>query len=312
MILIWGLPEDTPIARVQDALTRRGVATFFLDERAVMDTQITFSAADASEGMLRSGHALIDLAGITSVYQRPYGVDRIPALQEHPRGDAAWQHAEALAAAMACWLETTRALVVNVPSSMASNGSKPYQAQVIAAHGLRVPATLVTTDAAAVLEFLEYHREVVYKSTSGVRSIVSRLTAEKLDRLDLLRWCPTQFQEYVPGIDHRVHVVGDDVFACSISSQAVDYRYAARVGSSVELKACDIPLDLSETCRRLARTLGLTVAGIDLRLHPDRGWYCFEVNPSPAFTYFENDTGLEIGEAIARLLISRDHAQTWR
>lgn len=303
MILLWGLPGDTPIARVQEALTRRGCASFFLDERATLETTVALSTADASAGVLRTRRAVLDLADITAVYQRPYGIDRIPALAGAPRDGAAWRHGEAVTDALSSWLETTPALVVNAPSAMASNGSKPYQAQIIAAHGLRVPETLVTTDACAVRDFHLRHGDLVYKSVSGIRSIVSRLSPEKLDRLDLIRWCPTQFQEYVSGDDYRVHIVGEEVFACRIASQADDYRYAARQGGDADITACDVPADLAETCRRLARTLGLAVAGIDLRLHPDRGWYCFEVNPSPAFTYFEDEAGQEIGEAVARLLM---------
>lgn len=302
MILLWGLPGDTPIARVQDALIRQGHASFFLDEQAILETTVTLSAADASEGVLRTDRAMVDLADITAVYQRPYGIDRVPALTGEPRDSAAWQHATAMTDALTCWLETTPALVVNALSAMASNGSKPYQARIITGHGLRVPETLVTTDPGAVQDFRHRHGDLVYKSVSGIRSIVSRLGSEKLDQLDAVRWCPTQFQEYVAGDDYRVHVVGNEIFACHIASQADDYRYAGRQGGDVDITACDIPANLAETCRRLARTLDLAVAGIDLRLHPERGWYCFEVNPSPAFTYFEDATGQEIGEAIARLL----------
>jgi len=61
---------------------------------------------------------------------------------------------------------------------MASNGSKPYQAQVISALGLRGPDTLVTTDADAAREFLDRYGEVIYKSTSGGvhRKLASWLT----------------------------------------------------------------------------------------------------------------------------------------
>jgi len=38
-------------------------------------------------------------------------------------------------------------------------------------------------------------------------------------------WCPTQFQRYIAGREHRVHVVGDEVFACEVHSDADDYRY---------------------------------------------------------------------------------------
>jgi D-alanine-D-alanine ligase-like ATP-grasp enzyme len=31
-------------------------------------------------------------------------------------------------------------------------------------------------------------------------------------------------------------------------------------------------------------------------------WYCFEINPSPGFTYYQNATGAPIDAAIAKLL----------
>jgi hypothetical protein len=204
MILLWGMPGDEPIANVQRALARKGSPTLFLDERETLDTHIELDPAEAREGILSTRCALIELASVAAVYQRPYGFDRIPALEGHVRGDPVWQHAQTLQETISSWLEITPALVVNTSGSMASNGSKPYQAQIIAAHGLSVPETLITTDAQAPREFLGRHGEVIYKSISGIRSIVSRLTSDKLDRLDLLHWCPTQFQEYIAGDDYRV------------------------------------------------------------------------------------------------------------
>ena len=52
---------------------------------------------------------------------------------------------------------------------------KPYQALVISGTGLRVPPTLVTSDPAAARAFHAEHGEVIYKSASGIRSIVRRL-----------------------------------------------------------------------------------------------------------------------------------------
>jgi hypothetical protein len=43
-------------------------------------------------------------------------------------------------------------------------------------------------------------------------------------------------------------------------------------------------------------------SGIDLKITPDDEVYCFEVNPSPAFSYYESNTGQPISAAIARAL----------
>jgi hypothetical protein len=49
--------------------------------------------------------------------------------------------------------------------------------------------------------------------------------------------------------------------------------------------------------------MGLLVAGIDLRCTPEGQWFCFEVNPSPAFTYYQAVTHQPVDEAIAQLLV---------
>jgi len=85
-------------------------------------------------------------------------------------------------------------------------------------------------------------------------------------------------------------------------SDGVDYGYAARDGSAVVIQAVVIPDELAERCLSLARTCGLVVCGIDLRLAPGGRWYCFEVNPSPGFTYYQASTGHAIDRAIARVL----------
>jgi D-alanine-D-alanine ligase-like ATP-grasp enzyme len=53
----------------------------------------------------------------------------------------------------------------------------------------------------------------------------------------------------------------------------------------------------------MSADMRLLVAGVDLRLTPDGGWTCFEVNPSPGFLYYESATGQPITEAVADLLL---------
>jgi glutathione synthase/RimK-type ligase-like ATP-grasp enzyme len=192
-------------------------------------------------------------------------------------------------------------LVLNRPSAMEPNHSKPYQAEQIRESGFRVPDTLITNHPQAALAFWQHHGDVIYKSISGVRSQVSRLKPEHSVRLDDLVWCPTQFQQYVSGQDYRVHVVGEHIFACEVSSGADDYRYAD-ISESPILQAGYLPPNVRQRCRALALSLNLPLAGIDLRQTPQDEWYCFEVNPSPGFTYYQDATGQPISCAIAQLL----------
>jgi len=138
--------------------------------------------------------------------------------------------------ALISWCELTPALVVNRPAAMSSNESKPYQAGLIAAAGLRIPDTLITNDPEQAEAFWAEHRDVIYKSCSGVSSVVQRFNPADRERLRKLRWCPTQFQRRIAGVDYRVHVVGEEIFACRIESGADDYRY----DSGAKVVACTL------------------------------------------------------------------------
>ena len=150
---------------------------------------------------------------------------------------------------------------------------------------------------------------VPFGSISGVRSIVSRLTEQRCGNLAEVANCPTQFQQYIPGVDVRVHVAGDAIFATEITSPADDYRYASRAGVGFGMAAATLPPDLEDRCRAMVRGMGLRLAGIDFRRTPTGEWYCLEVNPSPGFTFFEAGTGQPIAAAVANLLVALDRTR---
>ena len=162
---------------------------------------------------------------------------------------------------------------------------------MIREHGFLAPETLITNDPDSVREFRAKHGRVIYKSISAVRSIVQELSDEDEERLDRIRWCPTQFQAFVEGTNLRVHTVGGEAFATAVRSEATDYWYAARqAGEPAELREMTLSSELSEKCLRLSQALELEFAGIDLKVTPQDDVYCFEVNPSPAYSYYGVNT----------------------
>ena len=192
---------------------------------------------------------------------------------------------------------------VNPIQSMGPNSSKPFQLEAIRSAGFQVPATLVTTDVADVEEFWAEHHSVIYKSVSSIRSHVTMLKPVDSQRLKSVEWCPTQFQQYIPGKDVRVHVVVDELFATEVVSDAVDYRYAeAENVAEPVLREVNLPHEVANRCIEMSRKMALPFAGVDLRVTPDGQWFCFEVNPSPGFSYYESATGQPIAAAVARLL----------
>ena len=289
MILVWGTPKDPPVAAVLSALTRTGREAFLLDQDDKGDFAFEPGVCGRSGSILSTGVGTIDLAEVTAAYIRPFATAGSPVERE-------------LSAELLGWCDVASACIVNRPEAMASNNSKPYQAALIHASGFAVPKTIVTNDSGALAAFAERHGPLIYKSASGVRSIVARYDPRDGSRLGDLATCPTQFQQWIAGTDVRVHVVGDEVFACEVRSTAIDYRYPDNEAERPRLTACTLPVGIAQRCRELAAALGLAFAGIDLRRTDQGEWVCFEVNPSPAFTYYEDATGLPIAAALAELL----------
>ena len=176
---------------------------------------------------------------------------------------------------------------------------------LIQVHGFLTPRTLVTTDPAAARSFIETERNAIYKSVSGIRSVVARISSCDVPDLRDVANCPTQFQQYGKGYDVRVHVISNRTICTKVLSEASDYRYAHRSGADVKLEPMEIDAALAARCVQMTRAMGLDFAGIDFRVTPANEWYCLEVNPSPGFTFYEAATGQPISKSVANLLFSR-------
>lgn len=306
MILLCGIPSETPLALVADRLETMGTPYRMLSQRRCLDSTIEFAVDSAISGRLVLDGETIPLEQCTGIYLRIMDDAALPEIRDEPPESPRRAKARAWHEALNTWCEIAPGRVVNRSSTMGSNASKPYQSQVIMSQGFRIPETLVTSDPEAVAEFRARHGRVVFKSMSGVRSIVRELDDDDLRRLDAIRWCPVQFQAFVPGENVRVHVVGEEIFATAIRSEATDYRYAQRqVGEAAELVPTTLDDESAEHCVALARALDLPFAGIDLKITPEGDAYCFEVNPSPGYSYYEQSTGQEISLAVARHLRGR-------
>lgn len=307
MVLLCGIPTESPLLLVRDRLDDMGTPFLVLSQRRFAEIPFRFRISDGCV----TGEIVIDrrtypLEDFFGVYTRLMDFRSLPEVSGDPAGSARRALAHDWHDAVSRWLEVSPARVVNRSAPMGSNASKPFQAQAVTRRGLLTPDTLVTNDPDLARAFIREHGRVVYKSISGVRSIVREVDAEDLARLDRIRSCPVQFQAYVDGRNVRVHTVGTEVFATGITTDATDYRYAHRQhGQAAALEALEISDDLAAQCLALAQDLELPLAGIDLKLTPQGEVYCFEVNPSPAYSYYESQTGQPISAAIARYLAGR-------
>lgn len=306
MILLTGIPTEPPLRLVIEACERQNIpyALFNQREAHVSDLMLEIDG-DALDGLIRLREKDYRLSDFAGVYVRLMDQRHLPEIQAesiYALDRRAQDKSLQLHELFLTWLEVSSARVMNRPRDMMSNGSKPYQAQLIAESGFCIPPSCITNDPAVVRQFRQEHGRVVFKSTSSVRSIVQELTGVWVAGIDRIRFLPTQFQALIDGVDVRVHVVGDTIFPTEIRSQAVDYRYAARDDLETEMVPVTLEPAIEEACLDLSRRLKLPLCGIDLMRTPAGEYYCFEVNPSPGFSYFQENSGQDIAGAIARYL----------
>jgi hypothetical protein len=206
-------------------------------------------------GYIASPSWKLNLEDLTSVFVHYSPVDeRIP--RQHLESKIASAARAECDAALVALLDCLPCPVANRPEASLSTRSKPFQALHIRRCGLLTPRTLITTDPDEASQFYEEcGKRVIFKSISRVPSIVRMMEDEDLDRLPILRHGPTQFQEFVPGVNIRVHTVGDQLIATRIHSEAVDYRYSQLGRHSLEMQPTILPSNVAEACLRIASLL---------------------------------------------------------
>jgi len=106
-------------------------------------------------------------------------------------------------------------------------------------------------------------------------------------------------QEYVdthPGEDLRVFVVGDRVLG-AMKRSASDGSFKANITRGGVGENYPLTPEIEDLALRVARSLDLQIAGVDLLFGQD-GFLVCEANSAPGFEGFERATGIDVAGAI--------------
>jgi|SRR5690348_8063648 len=308
-VLICGIPSEPTLASVICRLARMRVPFAVINQRQFAGYRMTLRFQLAHlRGRLQTPNGSYDLHRFRSAFLRTMDYRYLPELEHAVPTCRLMRQAVRLHETLNAWANLAALAVLNRPIAMTSNGSKPYQLQLLRSNGFLVPATLVTDEPDLVREFARRHCKVIYKSISSNRSIVRLLSKHDLKRLSDIRSCPTQFQQYIPGFDLRIHTIGSKWVGTAAHTAAVDYRYAQRDGLAVKFERFDGLRDVGKRCIRMAQILGLGLAGFDFRIAGSGEAYCLEVNPMPAFEYYEAQSGQPISLIVAEFLAGRQES----
>jgi glutathione synthase/RimK-type ligase-like ATP-grasp enzyme len=217
-------------------------------------------------------------------------------------------HSELHHALGAAWQMMT-CLWMNHPNSVQLASYKFEQLSRARSFNFATPDTVVTNSVEAARAFVERHGGTcVYKllTASAVAmytrpektGMVSRgfscpttiVSARELSARGSLGGAPCQFQELIDKRrEFRVTVIGDQVFAVRLelrepSRSEPDWR---RLWTRETTKVVTLPSAVSDGCRAIAGSYGLTFAAIDLVESQDGTLFFLELNPIGQYLYLE-------------------------
>ncbi|WP_293103184.1 hypothetical protein [Moorena sp. SIO3I6] len=200
--------------------------------------------------------------------------------------------------------------------------NKQLQLQVAREVGLITPRTLSTNNPEAVKQFASECQDqgIVTKMLSsfaiygeqGQEQVVftNPVTAEDLEHVEGLRFCPMTFQEKVPkALELRTTIVGHRIFTAAVDSQSLegstfDWRKEGRALVK-SWKAYDFPEEVEKKLLKLMAYFGLNYGAIDIILTPDGRYVFLEVNPVGEFFWLETfSPHFPISQAIAEILLT--------
>lgn len=269
-----------------------------------LDTTLTVALDGAGWSgslVIEANGKVLDWRRIRSVWwRRPRGFGLSAALTEAERVFAEAELAAATGGVWAC----VEAYWMSRPEAIRGAGYKVEQLRRAAALGFEVPRTLLTTDPAAVRDFAASCGTVVYKVLTDPHvggGVVLTTVLDPDADLSSVRNVPGLFQELVPKrVEHRVTVIGDEVFVASVLSPAVDWRSSQparwRVGR--------LPDEVLERCVALVRSYGLEFSALDLIETPDGRHVFLENNPNGQFLFVqERLPQLRMADCLAARLV---------
>lgn len=283
--------------------------------------RISIKAKDSSlEGFIYTERfGLQRLSDFRSIYYRPHEPPGIPS---EVLGNESKKYIEEQSLAGLHYLiDSFTGFCVSKPSFIRSATSKTLQMKLAQKLGIRVPNTLITSDPKEFYEFYEKNnREVIAKNliNEGVVQemagfiYANKLSEESLKYIDLLRFCPAIFQEYIQKeLELRVTVIGREVFPVEIDSQSreetkIDWR-KYNLKNPPPHRLHKLPRKMERALCSMLDYFELEFGAFDLILTPGDEYVFLELNANGQWGWIQYMTGLPLKEKLADLLIAGHH-----
>lgn len=303
-VLIISTRADTATDEVAKRLTTRGTPHYRLNTEDYPFSQtMAYNPTERDQWLCCNGQPI---PPPTSVWYRRVRTGPTPDGMEE--GVATFCRQEARAAIIGSIMgQPTRWM--SHPAAIWQAEFKPYQLQLAATLGLRIPRTVITNEPARVRAAFRGFGSMIVKPTrtgyvqtsNGEYAIyTSQVLEQHLNEVDGARWSPAIYQELIPkAYDVRVTIVGTRCVAALIDSQSdpaavTDWRQTNN--PALPHQTVTLPDSMVSKLHDLMGALRLTFGAIDL-IQTTTGDYVFlEINPSGQWLWLDDMLGLGISD----------------
>ncbi len=313
MILLITRRDDLTADYLIERLLSRGVPYLRFDVDHYLDDVFLTAEFDARgvRGEVTTPQGRAPLSAVRGAWYRRAMAPRLPHLDLTP-GDREFAERESRH-----FLEGTMGALpvrwVNPWPAVHLWERKLGQLPLAAACGLRIPRTVVSTDAAR-LAGLAAGMPVVSKAiaqgfhetAAGVESVYTHAPpVERLTDAYAASVCPTLVQERLAKVaDIRLTVVGERLFAARLDADLPDGLDWRRPDTPVRYSAVEVPARTAAAVLSMNRRASLRYGAYDFALMPDDEWVFLEVNPAGEFAWIEEELGFPIRDALVDELLS--------
>jgi RimK-like ATP-grasp domain len=277
VIYIVGLDSDRTFRHFLSYCVRAGTRIEPINLRELADAgDWRLGLPVDGQSWLRMGRRTVSLDPIASYYCR-----LIDLTDVQPSAGSALRWRGMLLGLQA-WLEAVPGVVVNRPCARVDNFSKPLHESTFSVFGMKVPASITSSDAGKLSEFAASAPSIV-KAVSGIRGNARLVLPQEFDDFEP-RQGPVHLQRYIKGEDVRAHVLGQYVHAELIRSDAADYRAATKLP---HYEPWTLPHIVRSRLIEATSAFGLTFAGWDMKLDAAGTYWVLEANPMPGYDGYD-------------------------
>lgn len=203
--------------------------------------------------------------------------------------------------------EQAGVIVINGSTAIETAKNKMMSSQMLSRAGIPIPNTMMVRfpiQEKLIAENIGY--PCVIKVVTGSYGAGVYLCEKKRDYKKLVEFIESLgnkktllVQEYLgdqPGEDLRVLVIGGKVIG-AMKRTAPEGDFRANITNGGTGQNYELTPEIDYIARETARTLGLTIAGIDL-LFDKRGFRVCEANSNPGFSGFEKYCDVDVADLI--------------